>query len=193
MPIPYDDVHLVGTIEDPETGSSKDVIVENVKMVPEREGPSTIKRDPFTGEIEYKRYIKGSNIEIPLPPKAEPDHEDHESDTLRITVEENTFIPTLLFPPMPETVIDELRGKYSKFRTRHDEEFLEKVKNTDRQGERMQQLGLRMRTPLQELHALEKEKKAQRPEPQLTEDMLARIGEVMAANGPPQPSSPKTA
>jgi large subunit ribosomal protein L24 len=112
----------------------------------------------------------------------EPEHTDHEDDTLRITVEERTFVPTLLIPPFPETVIDELRGKYSKFRTRHDEDYVERKMEEDEEAEARKNLAVKMRTPLQEFHIKQKEEKEKRGEPQLTEDMLARIGEVIAAN-----------
>lgn len=53
------------------------------------------------------------------------------SDTLRLDIDTPTWTPTLLRAPLPGTIIDELRGKYSKFRTRHDPEFLKRMQRID--------------------------------------------------------------
>ena len=53
------------------------------------------------------------------------------SDTLRIDVDTQTWTPTLLRAPLPGTVIDELRGKYSVFRTRHDADYLKHLRQID--------------------------------------------------------------
>ncbi|KAF2184419.1 hypothetical protein K469DRAFT_502648, partial [Zopfia rhizophila CBS 207.26] len=176
--IPYSDIRLVATIyNDPRNnGQDKDVIVDSLNMV--RQGKSV---DPITDEPIYKRYVTGTDIEIAFPEKPEPNIVDYASDTLRITVEERSFIPTLLMPPIPESVIDELRGKYSKFRTRHDEEFLEKVKRFDDHAEVKKELIKTMKTPLQVLREQAREQKEKRPKPELTDDLLARIGQIMQA------------
>jgi large subunit ribosomal protein L24 len=44
-----------------------------------------------------------------------------ENDTLRILVNEDTYIPSLTYSPIEEGVIDELRGKYSRTRKIHDD------------------------------------------------------------------------
>jgi len=175
VPVLYDQVRLVHTIRDPRTRELRDVIIDEVEI-------RNFKKDKHTREETWQRFIPGTNIEIPWPAKGESEHTDHEDDTLRITVEERTFVPTLLIPPFPETVIDELRGKYSKFRTRHDENYVERKMKEDEEAEARKNLAVKMRTPLQEFHIKQKEEKEKRGEPQLTEDMLARIGEVIAAN-----------
>lgn len=177
MPISYSDVQLVHKWTDPRTGETKDVIVENVDMEPRE-----FARDPETGEREYSRFIGGTRMSIPWPEKTKPELQDHDDDTLRITAEEKTFIPTLLIPPMPETAIDELRSKYSKFRTRHDEDYVEKMSALDMTEEKQQELLSKMRTPLQELRARKLEAKKQAPPKILTDEMLSRIGHVMAAS-----------
>lgn len=53
------------------------------------------------------------------------------SDTLRLDVDTQTWIPTLLRAPLPSVVLDELRGKYSVFRTRHEPEYLKHLQRVD--------------------------------------------------------------
>ncbi|OCL01353.1 hypothetical protein AOQ84DRAFT_306900 [Glonium stellatum] len=175
IPVYYDEVRLVQTIRDPRTHQLRDVVVDEIEV-------RNFRRNKHTREETWDRFIPSTDIEIPWPAKGEPEHTDHEDDTLRITTEERSFVPTLLIPPFPETVIDELRGKYSKFRTRHDEDYVERKMKEDEEAEARKKLAIRMRTPLQEFHIGQNEEKARKGEPQLTEDMLARIGEVIAAN-----------
>ena len=51
--------------------------------------------------------------------------ETQPSDTPAKLVEKPTFFPTLLMEPLPSSIIDELRNKYSKFRDRHDPSYVE--------------------------------------------------------------------
>lgn len=60
---------------------------------------------------------------------------DGEMDTSRVDIEASTFVASLKEPPMPSTVIDELRNKYSRFRTRHDPEYLREKMLEDYQKE----------------------------------------------------------
>ncbi|KAF2200478.1 hypothetical protein GQ43DRAFT_463955 [Delitschia confertaspora ATCC 74209] len=177
IPVPYNQIQLVVKWKDPRTEQTKDVVVEKVEMRPRGH-----ERDPDTNERIYDRFIPGTGIEIPFPDKERPELKDTDSDTLRITVEENSFIPTLLIPPMPETVIDELRNPYSKFRHRHEEEYVEKMSAVDAKENNKEDLLVKMRTPLQEHHARLQEAKKAQPPKVLTEEVLARIGMAMAAN-----------
>lgn len=121
------------------------------------------------------------NVGIPVPESAKqkPELREYDNDTLRITVEETTWVPTLLIPPMPETVIDELRNKYSRYRTRHDEEWMEMKMKQDEEAEKLRN-AVTMRTPLQEFHLRQRQAAANREPPEPTEDLLAQIGEMMA-------------
>jgi large subunit ribosomal protein L24 len=179
MPFSYDDVRIVHKWFDPRTETVKDVIVEEIEIRPKL-GPKGHEKDVNTGERLYDRFVPGEGSYIPWPDKKDVAKKDQEGDTLRITVEENTFIPTLLIPPMPETVIDELRSKYSKFRTRHDDDYVEKMKAQDEASSGDSELLARMRTPLQEHRVRQQEAKKAAPPKVLTDDMLARIGQVMA-------------
>jgi large subunit ribosomal protein L24 len=106
--------------------------------------------------------------------------EDYPSDTLRLEVEQKTFVPTLLRPPMPSSVIDELRNRYSVFRTRHDSEYIAKKIREEEEKEEKKMLIKKMRTPIKEINRLEKKMKKAKGKGKLTDDMLEKIGKVMA-------------
>lgn len=176
-------VRLVHPLRDPATGKIRDVIID--KLVPTR-----FIRDAPTGRQTWSRVVPGLNIEIPWP-KVHEDAEraeletpkvDHECDTLRIDVEESTFVPSILRPPMPAAVLDELRNRYSKFRTRHHPDYIAKKEAEAQEKLAHQRAAKTMRTPQQELMDLIHEQARRRPAPSLTEDMLIKIGEVMARN-----------
>ncbi|MCJ1368133.1 hypothetical protein MMC16_007274 [Acarospora aff. strigata] len=162
-PFPITAVRLVYPLPHPETGIVRDVVVK--KLVADND----------------KRYIPGLGTQIPWPPKEPEKHEDHDEDTLRMEVEAATWVPTLLRPPMPPSVIDELRNKYSVFRTRHDDEYIAKKMAEDVESQRRRGMRATMRTPVKQLNRKERAEKQARGKPELSEDMLAKIGELMAA------------
>ncbi|KAI9680475.1 MAG: hypothetical protein M1817_003915 [Caeruleum heppii] len=173
--IPVSSVRLVYPLPDPITGVKRDVIVKELAHTP-------VWIDPHLRTKRWARYIPGLNVMVPWPKKEPKKHENYDIDTLRIDVEQKTWVPTLLRPPMPMSVIDELRNKYSKFRDRHDEEYLAKKIAEDRSN-RPDMEGL-MITPLQEAKRLERKEKKTKGRPQLTSEMWSRIGEIMAKNRP---------
>lgn len=120
-PLPYnlDDVCLVVPLEDPAIGITKDVVVKHVHG-----GGPFLERAYGTTTPKHTRYISGMDVEIPWPEPEAPEFKDEVSDTLRIDVEDRTFLPALQAYPMPPSVMDELRNKYSKFRTRHDPDYV---------------------------------------------------------------------
>ena len=166
MPIPIEHVKLVYPLPDPKTGVLRDVVIDRVE--------------------QYKpgsrhRLVPGSNILIrgQPQPEEEEDEETNPADTPTLSVDEETFSPPLLFPPMPMSVIDELRNKYSPHRTRHEWQYLEKKRQEDEREEARKGLGKTMRTPLQELAELRaRQKEAQKKK--LTVEQLAQIGALMA-------------
>lgn len=175
--LPWRHVRLVYPLPDPETGTPKDVIIDRLEEVKLAEDPD-FNDDP--DEKENHRKIAGSDIIIPWPETSpKPEEEEHDIDTPRITVDEITFRPYLVYPPMPTSVIDELRNKYSKFRTRHTWEFEQKVNAYAERDEKRKNLGKTMRTPLQELADMRARQKAAE-ERELSEEQLSKIGEVMA-------------
>lgn len=174
FPVLYEDARLVYPLPDAKTGIPQDVVIDRLERVNEQWDP--VKRVWDKGE----RAIPGTNTLIPWPETMEPEETDHDDDTLRISVEEETFRPHLMFPPMPTSVIDELRSKYSKFRTRHDIEFVQKMEAKDAREEKRKELIKTVRTPLQELADMRAKQKAA-AERQLTDEQLAKIGEVISA------------
>lgn len=172
-PIPLTSVRLVHPLTDPETGVTRDVIVKKVVN-------SKIWYDRQTGSRRWSRLIPGLNITIPWPHKEPKQHKDGPSDTLRMEVEERSFVPTLLRPPMPSSVIDELRNKYSKFRTRHDPEFIELKEKEEVEIQEKKLLIKKMRTPLSEANRKARKERKAKGKGKLTKPMLEKIGEVIA-------------
>ncbi|KAF7940769.1 uncharacterized protein EAE97_006955 [Botrytis byssoidea] len=170
-------VKLVFPYTDPVTGLTRDVIAKKLahhKMF----------RDRHAQTVKWQRIIPGAgdrpNIIIPWP-KVEPrEKKDYDCDTLRMEVEEKTFVPTLITPPMPGSVIDELRNKYSIFRTRHDPEYIERKLEEDRQNEAKKKTIASMRTPLKEINKRERELRKAKGKGKLTRGMLLKIGQVIS-------------
>lgn len=170
--LPVQHVRLVYPLPDPETGVPRDVVIQRLECIRK---PGSF--DPDT-ENQYERVIPGTNTVIPWPEKAEPEYETYEADTEAITLDERTFRPYLLAAPMPISVIDELRNKYSKLRTRHDPDYIEKKEAEAARLQKRKELGTTMRTPLQELAEL-RAKQKKREERDLTDEQLAKIGEMI--------------
>nr|POE85497.1 hypothetical protein CFP56_43813 [Quercus suber] len=174
------DVRLVYPLPDPKTGVPRDVIIEELVKIedPENDDIPRWQRDPDVDAPEPIRAIPGSNIIIPRPERVPKDPEEvYDADTKLIQLEEPTFRPYLLHPPMPMSVIDELRNKYSKFRTRHTWEYIEKKEAEDARQESRGKLMQGMLTPLQQLAEIRKKRAVQR---ELSDGQLARIGEAIA-------------
>lgn len=175
LPIPISAVRLVHPIVDHKTGVTRDVIINQLVH-------RDFYHDRISGKTEWQRLVPGLNIIIPWP-KVEPQEKvDHPADTLRIDVEERTFVPTLLRPPMPEAIIDELRNKYSRFRTRHEPEYIARLEAEEQAEADRVKLMDSMRSPLQELHRAERASKKKKGKPRLTVEMLEEIGKVIAKN-----------
>ncbi|KAH8821187.1 hypothetical protein F5884DRAFT_77577 [Xylogone sp. PMI_703] len=172
-PVPLTSVRLVYPLTNPETGETRDVIIK--KLVNSR-----VWHDRHSGTTKWSRIVPGLDIVIPWPKKEPKQYKDNDCDTLRLDVEVRSFVPTLLRPPMPESVIDELRNKYSIFRTRHDPEYIEKKMAEDQENEAKKKLAEEMRSPLKELNRKERKLRKAKGKGELTSDMLAKIGEVIA-------------
>lgn len=131
------------------------------------------------------RYIADTDpqIYIPFPKQEEDEPPEHQTDTLRIEVEQKTWIPTLFQPPMPPSVIDELRNKYSIFRDRHDESWVRarEKRAAEREKAAIEKEELMM-TPSEELKRLKKLEKSKTMEEPLNREILMGIGELMAHN-----------
>jgi len=173
MPICLEDIRLVYPLPDPETGIPTDTIIAELETV-------GVYYDRETGNRGWKRAIKGDGTVIPWPKGEKKELETYDTDTRRMDVDRVSFNPTLLKEPFPGVVMDELRNKYSKFRTRHDPEYIEKKWAQEKaiEGPSM------IRTPLQELNRKIRLEKKALGWPKLSEDVLERIGRVMAQNKP---------
>ncbi|KAH9908113.1 hypothetical protein F4778DRAFT_777475 [Xylariomycetidae sp. FL2044] len=175
MSLPISAIRLVHPVRDEATGVTRDVIINQLVH-------ANVVYDRQTGKKRWSRIVPGLNLEIPWPRKPEPEYKEYSSDTVRIDAEARTFVPTLLRPPMPETVIDELRGRYSRFRTRHEPEYLARLEAEEQAKKDRARLMDSMRTPLQEFHRAERASKKKKGKPRLTVEMLEKIGEVIARN-----------
>ena len=176
LPMPISAVRLVHPLTDPKTGATRDVIINRLVH-------SGMKEDRVTGKRTWSRVVPGLNVKIPWPVEEEEEIKTYECDTLRIDAEKRTFVPTLLRPPMPAIVIDELRNKYSRFRTRHEPEYIARLEAEERAAEEQKRRNAEsMRTPLQEFHRQERANKKKKGKPRLTLEMLEKIGEVIARN-----------
>ncbi|KAL5615130.1 uncharacterized protein BROUX77_000967 [Berkeleyomyces rouxiae] len=180
--IPISAVRLVCPVVMPGSSVPRDVIVEKIVT-------RNIRRDEVTGVTEWDRVIPGLNAIIPWPEKERPENKTHDSDTMREDVFAETFVPTLLRPPMPAQLIDELRGKYSPFRTRHEDWYIAKKNAAEEERKAARAIGLgktqtaeSMLSPAEEASRARKEERRARGQPELSEEMLAKIGEVMAKN-----------
>jgi large subunit ribosomal protein L24 len=174
-PVPLASVRLVYPLTDTETGETRDVIVK--KLV-----NTAIFHSKALGRAFWKRTIPGLNVVVPWPKLPEAEKKDYDCDTLRLDVETRTFVPTLLRPPMPESIIDELRNKYSKFRTRHDPEYIEAKMQEDREAEEQKKRIAEMRTPLKDVHRRERKLKKAKGKGKLTPEMLEHLGKTIAQN-----------
>jgi len=172
-PVPINSVRLVVPLKDQATGVVRDVIVKKVAST-----------KPWFDKITYTktwtRFIPGLNIKIPWPKTEPKKEEDQPDDTLRVDVETKTYIPSLLTPPMPGSVIDELRNKYSVFRTRHEPEFIARKMAEDRLVEEKKKEAETMRTPLKEVNRRERKLRKAKGKGKLTPEMLENIGKLIA-------------
>ncbi|KAI9829066.1 MAG: hypothetical protein M1832_000089 [Thelocarpon impressellum] len=180
--LPLSSVRLVHPLTDASTGQTRDVIVKTLVN-------GRVWFDRHSGTQRWSRYIAGLDIKIPWPKKEAKQQSEHDVDTLRAEVEARTWVPTLLRPPMPPSVIDELRNKFSRFRDRHDPEYIA-AKTAEDEAEREQQAGTAMVTPLKEAKRRARRERKSVGKGVLSTDMLERIGEVMARNGRVSPVPP---
>ena len=163
LPISLDDVRLVVTISDEETGRQKDVIAEHVHG-----GPPILHREWGSPAPRHTRYISGLDTEIPWPTTPHDEAQDHDVDTLRVEVETRSWTPSLLERPFPPSVIDELRNKFSKYRTRHDPNWVLQKEREDLYNEYLASKTLL--TPKGQLAELQKAKRREAKKKKLDAD-----------------------
>lgn len=151
VPIPIDDVRLVCTLED--NGHQYEVVAKHVHG----SGPFLTRSN--TSTPRHTRYISGENIRIPWPEENKVDKlTDEDGDTSRKEVEYETWTPSLSLRPFKPSVMDELRNKYSKYRTRHNPAWVEAKKLEDLREEFLK--SRKLLTPAGEYKAKLAEQKA---------------------------------
>ena len=180
MPLSIDSIRLVYPIENPETGVVRDVVINQLKAVPPNMQSPNMSYERWEYGKKWDRLVPGINVVIPWPEVQAPEFESTKADTLRAEVEDRTFYYNLLSPPMPESVLAELRNKYSKFRTRHEAWYVQKKEAEAAAKQAQRETFLSMQTPLEEFHAQQKAAKAAREEPELTDEMLEKLGAIIA-------------
>ncbi|KFA61217.1 hypothetical protein S40285_06449 [Stachybotrys chlorohalonatus IBT 40285] len=180
MPLPIDSIRLVHPITDPNTGVTRDVIINELKSVGSNMNSPHMTFDRWEYGKRWDRVVPSLNTVIPWPAVEPPKLTTHKIDTIRENVEDRTFFYSLLSPPMPESVIDELRGKYSRFRTRHDAEYVARKEAEAAAKKQTHEINKSMQTPLEEFHEKQRQLRAQEGEPELSDAMLEKIGEIIA-------------
>lgn len=181
MPISVESVRMVYPLPDPDTGVTRDVVINQLKSVPPNMQSPNMSLDRWQYGNKWDRVVPSLNVTIPWPEVEVPEFAAKAVDCVRETVNERTFYYGLLSPPMPEPVLDELRNKYSRFRTRHEDWYLQQKEAEAEAKERQRETVKSMQTPVQEFNEMKREIRAMAGEPELTEEMLEKIGEVMAS------------
>lgn len=161
-------------------GITCDTVIDKMVRLPNKRGRYIANSERATGEW----------LKVPGKEQAKKEPKEKKAfdvDTLRFEVEETTWTPTLLRAPMPGGVIDELRNKYSKHRTRHEPRYQLALENRERRkaewkawaasGESM------LSSPAREAAAKARDERAAQPKPTLKMEILEKIGEMMAKKG----------
>lgn len=176
MPIPFRSIRLVYPLPDPDTGIPRDVIINGLT--------ARYKHfDVFENKQVFERWMEPQHIRIPWPEKKEDNFVDEAEDTLRVETEKQTFLPTLMIPPMPDGIIDELRNKYSRYRDRHDDEYVAR-KEAEDAAEEAERLRQQASLPRGARNVARVRSTGRRdPDNVLSDAIAARIGRHMAASG----------
>lgn len=180
LPLSVDSIRLVYPLPDQTTGVIRDTIIRQLKAVPPNMQSPNMNLDRWRYGQKWDRIVPSLNKVIPWPETTAPTFETTTADTPRDKVEERTFYYSLTAAPIPEGVIDELRNKYSKFRTRHEDWYVARKEAQADAKQRERETLRAMQTPLEEFNEMQREIRDAAGEPDLSEEMLSKIGEVMA-------------
>ncbi|RDA89861.1 hypothetical protein CP533_0407 [Ophiocordyceps camponoti-saundersi (nom. inval.)] len=183
FPISIGSIRLVHPLRHPEKGHIRDVVINELKAVPPNMSSENMSLDRFEYGKKWDRMVPSLSVVIPWPKVERPIFESTSSDSLGTDVEARTFLFGLKSPPMPPSVLDELRNRYSKFRTRHEPWYIARheAEEAAKKAKKAKNIRLMM-TPMDELHEKRQELRQARPEPQLSDDMLEQIGRIMVRN-----------
>lgn len=173
--IPFKDVRLVVPLQDNTTGEIRDTVVKHIRSG----GPFSV---PAYGSNtpKHTRYIAGLDIPIPWPKAEVPEMRAEAADTLRIVVDDVSFLPSLNHIPMPVSLIDELRNKYGRLRKDQRREYVQqKMKEDARKHWEKQR---RMLLPQQEYWEQKLKQKKAIEETGVTQETMDLIKVTQAAN-----------
>lgn len=173
-------IRLVYPLRDAATGATRDSVIHQLKAVPPNMQSDHMTLDRWEHGNRWDRVVPGLNVVIPWPEVQPPQLTTHDADTPRDQVEDRSFYYSLLSPPMPPQALDELRNKYSRFRTRHEPEYVARKVAEAAARKGRHDLLVSMRTPEAELGDRTRQAKLARGEPQLDDDMLQRLGAIIA-------------
>ncbi|RDA85452.1 hypothetical protein CP532_1018 [Ophiocordyceps camponoti-leonardi (nom. inval.)] len=180
FPISIGSIRLVYPLRHPETGHIRDVVIHQLKAIPANMKSDNMTLDRWDYGKKWDRIVPSLNVVIPWPKVEPPKFPTFQGDTFHADVESRTFYYGLRSPPMPPAVLDELRNRYSKFRTRHEQWYIDRHEAEEAAKKAKKAKDVRsMMTPMDELHEKRQELRQARPEPQLTDDMLEKIGRIM--------------
>lgn len=155
-------------------------MIQKLRAIPPNMQSDNMTLDRWEYGNKWDRVVPGINVVIPWPEVKPPELVTHDGDTVRDQVEDRTFYYSLLSPPMPPQVLDEVRNKYSKFRTRHEPWYVAKKEMEANATKLSHDMLSTMRMPEEDLGAARKLAKEARGEPELTDDMLEKLGQIIA-------------
>ena len=166
-PVPIVDIRLVVPMRNDETDEVKDIIVRHL-----RGGEPIVEQQYGVSTPKHTRYIEGLDIEIPWPDAAPTNYKPEESDTLRLLVEQETYLPHVA-PPFEESIMDELRNPFSLARSRHKQEFIDRKLKED--AFEAWKKSRRLLTPQAEHLEKEAKKKREARPAEVTDDLLQLV------------------
>jgi large subunit ribosomal protein L24 len=154
-------------MRDDKTNEVNDLVVRHL-----RGGEPTVEREHGSSTPKHTRYIEGLDVEIPWPETVSADYKAEESDTLRLTVEEKTYVPSIN-APFSTSVIDELRDPFHRQRSRHEQEFIDKKLKED--ALETWKKGRRLLTPQAEYLERRAREKTEAQQAEVSADLLQLI------------------
>ena len=115
LAVQFSDIRLVATMD------GKDVIVKHVKG-----GLPKFEREYGSNIPTHTRYIGGTEVEIPWPDPEIEEKAPQADDTMRIDVEDETYLTSIFQSPMPEGAENELINQHSTKKKATDKTWLQR-------------------------------------------------------------------
>ena len=161
-------------VRDKMTGKIKDTVIEHLR------GGKPMVEPPYGSDTpKHTRYIAGTKTSIPWPEAEMTEFQAEDVDTLRIHVNQESFLPSVRNLMVPESVLDELRSKYSRTRPVLIQKQVQQKMSED--AKEHWEKRRRMVLPQQEYWEQRAKQKGQLGKPEVTKETLDLIEEVRAA------------